>query len=199
MARVPPASGQHPKEVGLTIEEQARELYAILPQGRARSRTSTKKIATQLSKALEKVTFEQLKKATQDMVDDLGRQARNKGHDPGEYVQALSFIPKDTPIERELKHGGWRVKAKGSALKMLQAMSEQGCPDDVLDQLAGNIGVTNCNAERGMPTTAVYANRKAADTWHRAASGYAKRAGFNEHIYSKAYVEFVLNGPESVV
>lgn len=193
----------------MTIEEQARELYAILPQGRARSRTSTKKIATQLSKALEKVTFDQLKKATQDMVDDLGRQARNKGHDPGEYVQALerwirderyeSFIPRDTPIERELKHGGWRIKAKGSVLKMLQAMSEQGCPDDVLDQLAGNIGVTNCNAERGMPTTAVYANSKAADVWHRAASGYAKRAGFNEHIYSKAYVEFVLNGPESVV
>ena len=192
----------------MTLDEQTEILWEIIPVY-GRRNTSKKQIKPQLEKALKKVSFDQLRKAVQEMVDDLAKQARSKGEDPGKFVRALhlwlrderyeSFIPKDTPIERELKHGGWRVKAKGSALKMLQAMSEQGCPDDVLDQLAGNVGVTNCNAERGMPTTAVYATSKAADTWHRAASGYAKRAGFNEHIYSKAYVEFVLNGPESVV
>lgn len=81
--------------------------------------------------------------------------------------------------------------ASGSVKTMLERMAEQGCPQDVLDRLAGNIGVTNCNRDRGIPATAVYKEIGAADLWHRAASGFAKRAGFNDTIYSKAYVEYV--------
>ena len=74
---------------------------------------------------------------------------------------------------------------------MLEAMKAQGCPDDVLEQLAGRVGVTNCNSDRKMPPTAVYADHRAADAWDRAASGYAERAGYNKVIYSKSYVEHV--------
>ena len=81
--------------------------------------------------------------------------------------------------------------AKGQVLEMLKAMSEQGCPDDVLNGLFGDgIGVTHVNRERGMPATPVLKTTYGMNLWHNAASGYAKRAGYNRYAYSPEYVRF---------
>jgi hypothetical protein len=81
--------------------------------------------------------------------------------------------------------------AEGSVRVMLQRMADQGCPEDVLNKLfSDKIGITNVNASKGVPPTAVLRTHQAMTLWYNAASGYAKRAGFNEHAYSKPYYEF---------
>lgn len=81
--------------------------------------------------------------------------------------------------------------AEGQALGLLRAMSEQGCPDDVLDGLyCDGIGVTHVNRNRGIPPTPVIKSTLGMNLWHRAASGYSQRAGYNEVAYSPEYVAY---------
>lgn len=92
-------------------------------------------------------------------------------------------------IEAKPTPGKRWTMAEGRAKQMLQAMHEQGCPEDVLDGLYGDgIGVTSVNCDRGMPPTAVIRTNNGWNLWFRAASGFAKRAGYNEIAYSKDYV-----------
>lgn len=91
------------------------------------------------------------------------------------------------PPRREGKT--WQM-ATSQAKAMLKAMSEKGCPDDVLDALfADGVGVTHVNRDRGIPPTAVLKTTYGMNLWYRAASGFANRAGYNEHAYSPQYVQ----------
>lgn len=82
----------------------------------------------------------------------------------------------------------WQL-SQGQVKLMLQAMSEQGCPDDVLDGLFGDgIGVTHVNQSKGVPPTPVLRTTDGFNLFFRAASGFAKRAGYNEIAYSQEYV-----------
>lgn len=82
-------------------------------------------------------------------------------------------------------------EAEGQVRAMLAAMSEQGCPDDVLDGLfSDGVGVTHVNRPKGMPPTPVLKTHYGMNLFYRAASGYAKRAGYNEVAYSPEYVAF---------
>lgn len=82
----------------------------------------------------------------------------------------------------------WKL-AEGQVKTMLGAMSAEGCPDDVLDGLFGDgIGVTHVNAPKGMPPTPVLRTNDGFNLFYRAASGFAKRAGYNDIAYGPEYV-----------
>ena len=83
------------------------------------------------------------------------------------------------------------TNASGRLRVFFDAMSAQGCPDDVLDKLyAGGIELTDINRDRGIPTTVVCKSNFGLQLWYRAASGYSERAGYNRVAYTPAYVEF---------
>lgn len=85
----------------------------------------------------------------------------------------------------------WKL-AQGQVRTMLEAMSEKGCPDDVLDGLFGDgIGVTHVNSFRGSPPTPVLRTSDGFNLFYGAASGFARRAGYNEIAYGPAYVQHV--------
>ena len=92
--------------------------------------------------------------------------------------------PAAIPVENR---SNWRL-AQGQVKMMFEAMSEKGCPDDVLDQLfSDGMGVSSINCPREKPT-AVFNTQRGHEVWHRAASGYASRAGYNEKCYPKSYI-----------
>lgn len=129
---------------------------------------------------------------------------RQLSEDDGKYIKGLEWWLEQGQwevedfttgnarnIEPAMRSGkGWK-NATGQVLKMLTAMSEKGCPDDVLDKLFGDgIGVTHVNRAKGIPTTAVLKTTMGMTLWHNAASGYAERAGYNRWPYSPDYVAF---------
>ena len=84
----------------------------------------------------------------------------------------------------------WR-KASGQVKMMLEAMHDQGCPEDVLCCLfSDGIGVTHVNRAKGMPPTPVIRTSYGMNLYYRAASGYAERAGYTRIAYAPSYVEF---------
>ena len=148
--------------------------------------------------ALRKVSADMLVGALESYVE------RQLAEEDGKYIKGLEWWLEQgqwevedfttgnarniEPAARPGKH--WR-HAQGQVLTMLNAMSEQGCPDDVLDKLFGDgIGVTHVNRSKGMPPTAVLKSTMGITLWHNAASGYADRAGYNRYPYSPDYVKF---------
>lgn len=93
-------------------------------------------------------------------------------------------------IEARPVSGKTWQQAQGQVKQALQAMSEKGCPDDVLDALyADGVGITHINADRGMPPTLVFRTHHGMNKFYSAASGFAKRAGYNEKAYGIDYVK----------
>ena len=82
----------------------------------------------------------------------------------------------------------WR-SSSGKVAEMLKAMADKGCPHDILDKLfTEGIGITYVNCPFGESPTAVAKNAACCQLWSGAASGYAKRAGYNATIYTADYV-----------
>ena len=93
-------------------------------------------------------------------------------------------------IEARPVSGKTWQQAQGQVKQALQAMSELGCADDILDALYGDgVGITHINCDRGVPPTLVFRTDYGLNKFLNAASGYAKRAGYNEVGYQKTYVE----------
>lgn len=81
----------------------------------------------------------------------------------------------------------WQT-ASGQQLELYKRMSEKGCPDDVLDQLYTE-GCGICYPDNEKPT-AVFRSGRFHEVWTRAASGYAKRAGYNECLWHHQFYEY---------
>jgi hypothetical protein len=170
------------------LKPNSKRKHGLTPMERCREATKA---------ALYKVSENVLIGALEAYVE------RHLANENGKYIKGLEWW---------LEQGQWEVEdikpregagiearpvtgkswqnSKGQVHEMLSAMSEQGCPDDILDALfADGIGVTHVNASKGVPPTAVLRTTHGDLVWWRAANGYAERAGYNRIAYSKAYLE----------
>jgi len=99
--------------------------------------------------------------------------------------------PREPTMLGEPHHGSpqsWR-SAQGRVAEMLTRMAEKGCPHDILDKLyTEGLGITYVNCFNGEAPTAVAKNAACCSLWTSAASGYARRAGYNRTIYTADYV-----------
>lgn len=187
------------------------ELWSIYPQkGKARtvgSKANSKRKVSQTPKErCAEATKAALRKVSEDLLVGALKAyvKRHEAENDCQYIKGLEWW---------LEQGQWEVEdyttgnasklepnpavvrrwdqAEGNIRNMLERMADQGCPEDVLNKLfSDGLGITNVNASKGIPPTAVLKTHQGRNLWDNAASGYAERAGYNRVCYSKDYVEF---------
>lgn len=89
----------------------------------------------------------------------------------------------------------WQI-ATGRQGELYKRMSAQGCPDDVLDQLFTE-GCGVCDPDNERPT-AVFRSGKFHEVWHRAASGYAAKAGYNKMCWHHSFYQYYRQKQEDI-